>query len=215
MTRMTIPTVLMTLFAGVAAAQPPQTQTPPPAQTPRPQTTPAPAQTPKPSPPPLLPTPTPAPFPTESKIAFVDMQIVVSTSKLGKAGQDRMKVLTDQKNADLTAKSKQVQSLQQEIQSQGSVLTPSALAAKNSELDKLTRAGQFAQQDWQAQEDTLNKQLLQDFQEKLLPVLEALRAEMNLWVIFSVTDSGAAAVHPGLNLSSEVVKRLDAKYPGK
>jgi Skp family chaperone for outer membrane proteins len=142
------------------------------------------------------------------------MQIIVSTSKLGKAGQDRMKVLTDQQNADLGAKSKTLQALQQEIQSQGSVLTPAALAAKNSEMDKLQRAAQFAQQDWQAQADTLNKQLLQDFQEKLLPVLEGLRAEMNLWAIFSVGDSGAAAVHPGLNLSTEVIKRLDAKYPG-
>jgi Skp family chaperone for outer membrane proteins len=211
----------MTLFAGLAFAQapaqtPPPVQTPPPAQTPRP----TPTQTPRPTatPPPLLPpqpAATPVPFPTESKIGFVDMQIIVSTSKLGKMGQERMKVLTDQQNADLGAKSKQLQALQQEIQSQGSVLTASALAQKNSELDKLQRAAQFAQQDWQAQTDTLNKQLLQDFQEKLLPVLEALRNEMNLWAIFSVADSGAAAVHPGLNLSAEVVKRLDAKYPGK
>jgi hypothetical protein len=78
----------------------------------------------------------------------------------------------------------------------------------------MQRAAQFAQQDWQAQTDALNKQLLNDFQEKLIPVLEALRAEMNLWAIFSVGDSGAAAVHPGLNLSAEIIKRLDAKYPG-
>jgi Skp family chaperone for outer membrane proteins len=86
------------------------------------------------------------PFPNESKIGFVDMQIIVSTSKLGKTGQDRMKVLTDQQNADLGAKSKELQTLQQEIQSQGGVLTPAALAAKNSEIDK-QRAAQFAQRD--------------------------------------------------------------------
>ena len=223
MTRMTLPTVLMTLAVGLAAAQPgfaqtpPPGQTPPPAQTPRPTPTPAPGQTPRPTPPPLLPpqtAPAPVPFPTESRIGFVDMQIIVSSSKLGKVGQDRMKVLTDQQNADLSAKSKELQTLQQEIQSQGGVLTPAALAAKNSELDKKQRAAQFAQQDWQAQADTLNKQLLQDFQDKLLPVLEALRGEMNLWAIFSVGDSGAAAIHPGLNLTAEIVKRLDAKYPG-
>jgi hypothetical protein len=209
---MTLPTVLMTLAVGLAVAQPgfaqtpPPGQTPPPAQTPRPTPTPAPGQTPRPAPPPLLPAPTPVPFPTESKIGFVDMQIIVSTSKLGKVGQDRMKELTDKQNADLGAKSKELQTLQQEIQTQGSVLTPAALASKNSEIDKKQRAAQFAQQDWQAQADTPNKQLLQ--------VLEGLRAEMNLWAIFSVGDSGAAAVHPGLNLSVEVIKRLDTKYPG-
>lgn len=224
MTRMTLPSALVTVVMGLAAVQPGFAQTPPPGQTPPPQTTPrptptpAPGQTPRPTPPPLLspsPAPTPVPFPTESKIGFVDMQVIVTSSKLGKAGQDRMKELTDKQNADLGAKSKELQTLQQEIQTQGSVLTPAALAAKNSELDKKQRAAQFAQQDWQAQVDGLNKQLLQDFQEKLLPVLEALRSEMNLWVIFSVGDSGAAAVHPGLNLSTEIIKRLDAKYPGK
>lgn len=222
MTRMTLPSALVTVVMGLAAVQPGFAQTPPPGQTPPPQTTPrptpTPAQTPRPTPPPLLspsPAPTPVPFPTESKIGFVDMQVIVTSSKLGKAGQDRMKELTDKQNADLGAKSKELQTLQQEIQTQGSVLTPAALAAKNSELDKKQRAAQFAQQDWQAQVDGLNKQLLQDFQEKLLPVLEALRSEMNLWVIFSVGDSGAAAVHPGLNLSTEIIKRLDAKYPGK
>ena len=29
-------------------------------------------------------------------------------------------------------------------------------------------------------------------------------------MVFSIADSGAAYVHPGLNISDEVVKRLDA-----
>jgi Skp family chaperone for outer membrane proteins len=191
-------------------------QTPPPAQTPKPAQTPPPAQTPKPTPVPALPvappSATPVPFPTESKVGFVDMQAIVSASKLGKSGQEKMKALQTQRDADLSAKSKQAQSLQQEIQAQASVLTPVVLAQKNSELDKLTRAGQFAQQDWDAQVDALNKQLLQDFQEKVLPILESLRSEMGLFAIFDAANSGALAIHPGLNLSTEVIKRLDAKY---
>jgi outer membrane protein len=212
MTRLSVPTVFLILLSGAASAQ-----TPPPTQTPPTQTPPPPAQTPK---PPVLPTgqtpaATPVPFPAEAKFAFVDMQVVVSSSKLGKAGQERMKALTEQENADLSAKSKQIQSLQQEISTQGAVLAPAVMASKNSELDKLQRAAQFAQQDWGAQVDSLNKQLLQDFQEKVLPVLETLRTEKGLLVIFSVSESGAVAVHPGLNLSQELISRLDVKYPGK
>ena len=214
MIRMTLPTVFFVAFSSAAFVQPASGQTPPPTQTP-------PAQTPKPPPLPtgtasaIPPTATPVPFPAESKIAFVDMQVVVSGSKLGQSGQVQMKALTDKENADLSAKSKQIQALQQEIASQGAVLAPAVLASKNSELDKLQRAAQFAQQDWGAQIDSLNKQLLQDFQEKVLPVLEALRTEKGLLVIFSVSESGAVAVHPGLNLSQELIKRLDVKYPGK
>ncbi len=198
MTRTTLTTAILILLAGAAFAQTPPVQTPKPTPAPTPAAAPA---------------ATPVPFPADSKIGFVDMQIVVATSKLGKTGQERMKALTDQQNADMAAKSKALQTLQQEVQSQSAVITPAALAAKNAELDKQQRAAQFAQSDWNAQVDALNKQLLQDFQEKVLPVLEGLRAEMGLWAIFSVGDSGAAAVHPGLNLSAEIIKRLDAKYP--
>ncbi|HKW00065.1 MAG TPA: OmpH family outer membrane protein [Vicinamibacterales bacterium] len=208
MVRLTFSTAVLTLVAGLAFAQNPPPQTPPGQAT-------APTQTPK---PPALPVgqaqPTPAPFPPDAKIGFIDMQVIVSGSKLGKVASERMKALTDQRDADLSSKSKQMQALQQEIQTQGSVLSAAALAQKNSDLDKLQRAGQFAQQDWAAQVDTLDKQLLEDFQAKVLPVLENVRAEMGLLAIFTSNQSGALAIHPGLNLSGEVIKRLDAKYPG-
>ena len=51
-----------------------------------------------------------------------------------------------------------------------------------------------------------------------MPIVEEIRAEKGLWVIFAVqgADGGLAvlAANPGLDLSPEVIKRLDAKYPG-
>jgi Skp family chaperone for outer membrane proteins len=153
----------------------------------------------------------PAAFPADAKIAFVSMQFVVSQSKLGKTGQDKMKALTDKQNTERTAKQQELQKLQQEIQTGASVLAPAVLQQKTADLDRLTREAQFQEQQRQVDLENLNNQLLGEFSEQVLPIVEQIRAERNLWMVLTAGDgSNIAAVHPGLDLSAEVVKRLDA-----
>ena len=180
------------------------------------------------TPPPSLPTPqAPAkpaappavvPFPAEAKIAFVNMQTVVAESKLGKAGQEEMKVLHDKNAALLATKAKAIQDLQQKIESQKGVLSEAALQQMARDLDRQQREAQTLQQQYQADEQNKNDDLLNNFQEKVLPIIETLRVEKGLWVIFGVqaVEGGGllvASANEGLNLSMEVVKRLDAKTP--
>jgi outer membrane protein len=221
MTRILIASCLTTVFAASVAASPAPSprQTPPPAsQTQNPPAKPPATQT----PPPLMPpTPPPAPkpvvpFPADSRIAFVDMQQVVQESKLGKAGQDQMKLVAEKANAELADLNKKVQDKQKEITTQGTMITATALAQKNSELDTLNRMLTRRQEDAQKQVTDLEQNLLENFKEKVLPIVEELAKEKGLYVVFSAADTpGLAYVHPGLDLSLEVIKRLDAKYPGK
>ena len=218
MTRVLFATVLV-ILTGAASAQTAGQQTLPP-----PQTTPLPQQT----PPPLLPkpqgtpAPTPAatpavavPFPADAKIAFVNMQALLSESKLGKAGLAQMKTLTDKQQTDLQDKNKAIQTLQQKIQTQSAVVTPETRNQWSSDLEKAQRDLQYSQNEAQAQVEELNQRLLGDFQEKVLPVIEALAKEKGLYAIFGVQESGVAYVHPGVDVTLELVKRLDAKFPGK
>ncbi|MEO8484104.1 MAG: OmpH family outer membrane protein [Acidobacteriota bacterium] len=162
------------------------------------------------APPVVAPTPVAAPFPADAKIAFINMQLIVGQSKLGKSGQDKMKELNDRKSGELATQNKQVQTLQQEIAAGQAVLSATVLAQKNAELDRITRETQFKQEQAQADVQALNDQLLEEFQAKVLPIIEQVRSEKNLWVIFSTGDAGVAAMHAGLDLSQEVIKRLDA-----
>lgn len=208
MRRMTATLFSALCVAGTAAAAAPQT---PPAA-PRP-AAPAPASPAPASPPPqaAAPAAAPVPFPADAKIGFIEMQTVVNNSKLGKAGQEQMKQLNDKKGLELQGKNKQLQTLQTEVQSGTGVLSAAVLAQKNSEIDKLTRELQFLQEQAQADIQALQQQLLEEFGNKVLPLVEQLRVERGLWVIFTLGDgTGVAAVHPGLDLSAEVVKRLDA-----
>ena len=153
--------------------------------------------------------PAPVPFPADAKVGFVDMQYVISQSKLGKAGMDKIQALSTKQNTERTARSTEIQKLQQELQTGASVLTQQVLNEKQADLERRTREAQFLAQQHQVDLENLNKQLLDDFQEKVLPIIEQIRAERNLWLIFTA-DTPIAAGHPGLNLSDEVIKRLDA-----
>lgn len=211
MTRVLIATVLsLGLAGGVAAAQTP-------ASRPAASQAPSAPTAPRPTPPAAAPAPqapaAPAvavPFPADARIGFINMQLIVSQSKLGRSGQDKMKELNDRKSGELAAQNKTVQQLQQEIAAGQSVLSATVLAQKNAELDRLTRETQFKQEQAQADVQALNDQLLEEFQAKVLPIVEQVRAEKNLWAVFSTGDAGVAAMSAGLELSQEVIKRLDA-----
>ena len=213
MTRVTtIFAVSAVLVAGSAMAQttPPPT-TPPPATTQKPTPTPTPAPTTqKPAP---MPTPKaePVPFPADAKVAFLDLQAVVQQSKLGKQGRDAMQALNDKLGTELAAKNKEIQALQDKMKTQQGVVSEAVFNTMTKQLESLTREAQFKQQDAQAQVDSLNQDLLKSFQEKVLPIVEEVRKERGLWIIFALGDnSNIAAAHAGLDLSLEIVKRLDA-----
>ena len=143
-------------------------------------------------------------------MAYVDLQRVVNESALGKAGTDEMKKLSDKLGADLAAKNKEIQALQEKINSQKSVASESVMSGWLKELDKQQRNAQFMQQNANVELEQLQQDLLTRFQQKVLPVVESIRKERDLWMVFALGDnSPIAAAHQGLDLTLEVIKRLD------
>jgi Skp family chaperone for outer membrane proteins len=202
-------------LAPVAAwAQTPAQPTPakPTPATPAPSGQPPATQPPAAQPPALKP---PAPFPQDSKIAFVDINAVAANSAAGKEAAGKLKALQEKKLAEINDKNKQLQAAQQKLSSGGSVLNDTARDQLQKDIDRMQRDIQFTQQNAQAEYNELQEDLRNDFQKKLMPIIDALATEKNLYAIFSVGDAGAMYVHPGLDLTSEVVKRLDATPAAK
>jgi Skp family chaperone for outer membrane proteins len=115
-----------------------------------------------------------------------------------------------------------VQALEAKAQSQAAVLSPEAMGNMRRELDRVNRELEFMKQQAQADVDLKNQELLAGFSQRVLPIVEAIRNEKGLWVIFAVQqdDGGGgtlmvAAAHPGVDLTLEVVRRLNAATAGK
>ena len=197
----------------VALAAPSFAQTPPP---PKPLTPPGqqpPATTPPAAQPaapkPAVPSP-PVPFPQDAKYAIVDVQAVAQNSTAGKEASKKLSDLQNKKMTELQDKNKQLQALTTKRDSGAGGIGEAARAQLDKDIDKLQRDIQFSQSNAQAEMTDLNNELQGDFQKKLVPIIEEIAKEKGLYLVFTA-DSGFAYVHPGLNISDEVIKRLDAK----
>jgi len=185
--------VACALTATLTFAQPPASPATPPAQA-----APAP-QAPKP----------PAPFPQDSKIAFVDMNAIAANSAAGKAASAKLKALNDQKLAEINEKNKALQAAQTKLNTGGSVLNDAAREELQKDVERMQRELQFAQQNAQAEINELNQDLQNDFGKKVVPIIQAIAEQKGLYAVFT-TESGTAYVNPGLDITPEVVRRLDA-----
>ncbi len=194
--------VLLTATAWAQATTPPPVQTPP-AQGQKPVPTPTPA--------PPKPAPTPVPFPADAKVAYIEIGRILQDSNLGKAGMQEIKTLDEKLSGPLTEKNKQIKTLQDKITAQQNVANDAALNQMGRELAKLQQEAQFMLQDREAQLGEKNQELLQNFRDKVLPVVEKVREERGLWIIFALGEaSNIAAAHAGLDLTADIIKRLDS-----
>ena len=202
----------LVLSAASAHAQtpPPETQKPAP-QTQKPTPAPQP-QTQKPATPTPPATP-PAPFPEGAKVAFVVLQRIANESAEGKAATAQIQALQQKKAAELTEKNKQLQGIQAKLEKEASVMGATAQADLTKQAEKLTTEIQRFTQDAQQELTDLQEQLRVQFEARVQPVLEEVRKEKGLHFIFNGPDSGLVAADPGLDISGDVIKKLDAAKP--
>jgi Skp family chaperone for outer membrane proteins len=182
----------------------------PAAQTPKP-ATPA-AQAPAPATaPPAQP---PAPFPTGAKIAFFNPQAVFQASADGRAAVTRVNALIQKKQTENADKAKLLQGNQQKLQTSGSVMNEAARVQLEKEIEKQTKDAERFQQDAQAEINELQQEVQNEFVKKLSPIVEQLATEKGVHLVFNASESGIAWATPGLDLTGEVIKKLDSPKPG-
>jgi outer membrane protein len=186
-------------------AQPPATAQPKPAQPPA--TTPtAPPAAPATPAPPAQP---PAPFPAGAKIAFFQPEVVFQNSTEGKAALARVQALVQKKQTENADKAKQLQANQQKLQTSGSVMNEAARGQLEKEIERQQKEAERFQQDAQAEINELQQEVQNEFVKKMSPILDQLAAEKGLHLVFNAGQSGISWAAPGLDLTPEVIKKLD------
>jgi outer membrane protein len=189
------------VLAGTVAAASAQTPAPPPQKPADPA---APAQ-PAPSP--------PAPFPEGAKWAFVVLQRIANESAEGKAATAQIQALQQKKAAELAEKQKQLQGIQAKLEKEASVMSVTAQSDLAKQAERLNTEIQRFTQDAQQELTELQEQLRLQFEARVQPVLDEVRQEKGLHFIFNGPDSGLVAADPGLDISLDVIKKLDAAKP--
>jgi Skp family chaperone for outer membrane proteins len=152
----------------------------------------------------------PPPFPAGAKIAFVNLQQVANLSGEGKISTGKVQALMQKKQTEAQAKSKALADAQAKLQTSGGIMSEAARAQLEKDIERMNVEGQRFQQDAQAEINELSQQLQNEFQQKLFPVLEAVSKEKGIQVLLSAADAGVVWAEGGLDLTLDVVKKLDA-----
>lgn len=183
--------------AGQGQAKPAQTAPATPAQPPA-------AAAPAPAPQP------PLPFPAGAKYAYINPQRIFSESTDGKAAATRITALTQKKQTENQAKQKALADNQGKLQSSGSVMSDAARGQLEKEIERQNTDLQRFQQDAQAEIQELQNELQNEFVRKVQPILQQVATEKGLQILFNGNEAGFAWADPALDLSTEVIKRMDA-----
>jgi outer membrane protein len=143
----------------------------------------------------------------------VVLQRIANESADGRVATTRIQALQQKKAAELNEKNKQLTGLQQKLEKEGSVMSASVAGDMQKQIEKLNLEVQRFTQDAQGEVQELQQQLQQEFQQRLEPVIQQVATEMGLQFVFNGPDAGLVWADSALDISAEIIKKLDAAKP--
>ena len=167
---------------------------------------------------PQTPAPPPVPqvvFQDGLKYAYLRVDVIAANSVEGRAANERVKALNDQKVRELNEKNKALQAAQQKLEQGGSVLNDVTRVQLQTEIERQQRDIQRFTEDAQQDVTALQQQLQEDFQRKLNPVVDRVAKEKQVHMIFSAADSGLVWADPTMDLTADVIRAFDAAATAK
>lgn len=144
------------------------------------------------------------------RIAFFDPQVAFQQCGEGKAGLARLNALTQRKQTENADRQTQLQANQQKLQAGAGVLSNDARTQLEKAIEKAQVELQRFQQDAQAEINSLQQEVQNEFLARLHVVIGQVATEKGLHIVFNVAEPAIAWITPNLDVTSDVVKKLDA-----
>lgn len=145
------------------------------------------------------------------RIAGVNLSYVVQSSRTGKAAIARIEEATKKKEAEAVLKAAELEKQQAALQGTSTGMSARARADLAKAFEKSRVDFQRFQQDAQAELQGLQTQFEAEFRLKLIPVVDAISKEKGIHFVFGLEQAPMVVWwNPAVDISDEVVKRLDA-----
>ncbi|WP_133510831.1 OmpH family outer membrane protein [Candidatus Thiosymbion oneisti] len=157
----------------------------------------------------LLMTPVQAAKP--GKIGYVNMQEVIDKSKLGRQAQETLKKKFGDRQQELAKEQQSIQQLQQTFDKDKALMSKKELDKKTAEIRE--RKKKFQQKVAQLQKEVAQEEnkLANRILEPTPAIIAAVAKNKQVSAVFERRQSGLLYIDDGLDLTAEVIKRLNAK----
>jgi outer membrane protein len=139
-----------------------------------------------------------------TRVGAVSLAYVARTSKAGQSALAEINKFVKEKESAAAVKASELQKQQLEAQKTNSALLQKALERSRVEFERF-------QQDAQAEIEGMQSKFDTDFRIKLAPIVEEISQEKGLHFVFGLEQAAIVWWSPAVDISAEVVKRLDAQ----
>ncbi len=155
------------------------------------------------------------------RVAVIDVERIFSDSVLGKSYTEKINALEKEiqtegtkKQAELTKMDAALKTMSDDLEKQGSVLSPEAADKKRQDLTKKQRERQAFLEDGQADLQRMRERAQAqaqgyqaEFQQKVRPAIEAVAKDRGVDII--VTSQVAMTINDAFDLSKDVIAKSD------
>lgn len=144
------------------------------------------------------------------KIGYIDSQAILDQDPAAQQAQAQFESDLTNYRAEVQELGDELQQLIGQYEQQEAMLSESAKANRQEEIR--LKQGQYQQRIQELDQQSMQRQaeLVQPVMERINEVIEALRSEGSYSMIFDVAAQGIIAADPALDLTAEVVRRLQS-----
>ncbi len=144
------------------------------------------------------------------RIGALRLAYVAQSSKTARAAIAQIEDFERKKSIEVESRAAELQKQQVALQ-QSAVMSPRAVADLQRAFDKSRLEFDRFQQDARTEIEAMQARFDADFQAKLAPIVDAISKEKGLHFVFGIEQATMVAWwSPAVDISEEVVKRLDA-----
>lgn len=145
-----------------------------------------------------------------TKLGIVNSQEVLDKSVEGKKAFAQLRDAEKKYQADIVRLDDEIKQLQNRLSTQRLTLTVEAAAGIQADVQKKQTGRQRTAEDAARAMQELQYRVLSKIQNELIAVIEEIRKEKGLDLVFDLAKSGAAFSSPALDLTAEIIRRYDA-----
>ncbi len=148
---------------------------------------------------------------SEIKIGVINAQEIVQKTKKGNKIQKKLEGMQKQKQQQMETAQNDLKKLQKELSSPALNRDTREKKAREME-DKKIKYNRLIQ-DAQKEMQQASIKELQALQDEIMPLIQQLGQQKGFTVVFDMTSSGIAYFDKTIDITADVIKAVDAKFP--
>jgi outer membrane protein len=153
---------------------------------------------------------TPALAQDVTRVGAISLAYVARSSNAGKAALAEIEKFVKLKESEAALKAAELEKQRAELQKTGVGLSARAVGDLQKAFEKSRVEFERFQQDAQAEIDRMQQKFDAEFRVKLAPIIDAVSKEKGLQFVFGLEQAAIVWWSPAVDISDDVVKRLDA-----